>query len=224
MPNVFKQPRFLETSGSVRIPDSPIRMEPPAADSDESDELEGEKAKFEPIVPTRAELMERCQDEINEIKREAAQQAYSDALNAKRGELQGCLDRVDAMLVEMQKTQQEFLDKYASELKYLAIDIAETILLTKIEEDDMALKDLVMQTVGRIRNAQWLDVQVSDKLMTLVEYLKAEFQKPEYRGRASVNPKPCLNDTVRVENQDGTVIASVRTQTQQLRESFQKDQ
>lgn len=226
MPNVFKHPVFQKASASVKIPDTPgfVRQR------EEPLEMQGEaepvlhEERFEPAVLTQQELTERYRDELEDIRREAAARAYADALNSKRGELQACMDKADSLLQDIQRKQQEFMVRYASELKFLAVDIAERFTLAKISQDDNILKDLVVQTTGRIRNADWLDVQVSEELTGLISRLKEEFAKPEYRGRVNVSPKPGPKDLVRVETQLGAVDATISSQADSLRVIFQAEE
>lgn len=228
MPDIFKSHGNFQPSGKVKIPDAAISHPPPEPEEEE-EEGTGEFVEenftasvqhFEPLVPTREELMADMEEELEDIRTQAAAKAYSDALNAKRSELQQCMDQVNAVLSQMQQNQQEFMDQYGVELKYLAVDIAEAMILKKIQEDDMILKDLVMQTVNRIRNAEWLDVEISEQLTGLVDYLKEEFQRPQYRGKTTVTSRHLPEDTVRVDNQDGSVIATISTQADRLRAAF----
>lgn len=231
MPDIYKRRGLQKLTGSVRIPDVALPP-PPAPEDGEEEEPEREEeqeqqqaaARFEPVMPTREELMERCRDELEDIRREAARQAYSEAVNRKRAELEDCMAQVGEILARMQRSQEEFIEQYAEELKYLAVDIAEKIVVKKIEEDDMTLRELVMQTVGRIKNADWLEVELSEELTGLVEHLKEEFRKPEYGGKASVATKHGALDMVRVETPDGAVTATVSAQADLLREAFRNEE
>ena len=172
---------------------------------------------------TREELAEYFRDDLEELRLNAAQKGYADAMAQKKGELKECILRVDQQLAWMQELQADFMSRFSEELKYLAIDVAEKLICTRIEENDLTLQRLVMQTVSGVKSADWLDVEVSEQLVGLVEELKRELEKPEYHGRASVTASACPADTVRVSTEDGTVVASVSTQANNLRELFSKN-
>lgn len=231
LPDVFKQSRYIRQEGSVKIPDAPepaLPVEQPVSeelDLEQDDEPVQElpPVRFEPVIPTKRELAERYKDEIEEISREAAERAYTDAAAAKKNDVQQCISRVETLLVEMQRVQEEYFEKFSGELKYMAVDIAETLMMTKIENDDLALRDLVMQAMGRIKNADWLDVQLSDKLTGLIEVLRREVKNPEYNGKVSISPKPMPIDSVRVDTQIGAVDATITKQTDRLRDMFAEE-
>lgn len=225
MPNVYKGTAFPEPCRSVKIPDTP-RPVPESVQAEEQEpleEAENAEPQFEPAMPTRLELMDCCREELEDIRREAAQKAYADAFTAKRGDMQALMDKVDKLLQDMQQKQNEFMERFANELRFLAVDIAESLMLAKIDEDDSVLKDLVIHAIGRIHNSEWLDVQVSEQLARLVDTLREEFQRPEYRGRVGVSTKPGPPDMVRVDTQLGAVDASLSRQAENLREIFRNE-
>lgn len=179
----------------------------------------------EPELPvlTKEELAAYFQEELADLYQSEAQRGYADAAAQIKGELRECIARVDAQLAQMEALQTQFMTQVADELCFLAVDIAEKLIYTRITQDDLTLQKLVMQTVSGIKNSDWLDVEISENLVGLVEALKRELEKPEYRGRATVTPAACPMDTVRVSSQDGTVVASVSTQSNNLRDIFRKN-
>ena len=227
LPDIFKQRGRSGTDGSVLIPDvepEPPPEEPPAwtppAEPEPAGTAESELPPSEPQpvrqpVLSRMELAEYYRKELEDVRQEAAEKAYADALNRKRGELQDCLAQVDQQLAQMQQLHLQFMEQFAGELKYMAIEIAEKMILTKISEDDLVLKKLVMQMVNSVKTAGWLRVELSERLVALVDFLKQELAKPEYHGRLA-----CPDDTCRVSTDDGTIVGTVSVQAKNLREAF----
>lgn len=238
MPNILKRQGAFHTDGTVCIPD--VDLSPPVPEAENPDENETQQQPEEecrskpeeqeetalpapaytPAVMSREELTVYYQKELDEIRCEAEQRAYTDALRQKRSELNQAIERVDAQLAAMQEMQTQYMKQYAKELKFLAVDIAEKMIAEKIAEDDMALSKLVMQMVTSVKNASWINVEVSEQLVSLVEAIRKELEKPEYHGRAYVTPTASARDTCRVTTEDGTVVATISAQAQNLRNAF----
>lgn len=214
LPDILKRSAFRERLDAVCIPD--IDLSPPEPIPAETVEQPPEPPK----PPTREELRAMFADEIEVVRHEAAERAYADAVHQKRGELREALDRMDALLIELQEQQDQYMEQYAKELKYLAIDIAEKVMLQKLSENDMALAPLVQKTVSSVKHSRWLTVDVSERLVGLVNYFNEELKKPEYRGTAEVVPTASPDDTCRVNTDEGTLVATLSVQTKHLREAF----
>lgn len=244
MPEIFKTRQFVETGDTVVIPDvvlpipepeSPPEPEcppdpqcpPEEFQSDGGDEHAEELPIFqEPSPPpepeplTTQELAALYADELEALRQEARNQAYADALRQKKGELKECVEHVERLLDQLQDDQRQYMARYAEELRYMAVEIAEKIMLTSIDADGMSLAPLVLQSVASVRNAKWLSVELSERLVELVEYIKRELEKEPYRGLAEVVPIAAPPDTCRVVTEDGVLVSTVSVQTKNLKEAF----
>lgn len=174
-----------------------------------------------PAFMTREELTEYYHAELEQIRRQAREDAYLEAIYRKKGELTECVQKVDKQLTEMQRLQNRFMEQYACELKYLAIEIAEKMILEKIEEDDTILKKLVLNTVNNVRNSSWMDVEISERLVNLVDCVKTELEHTAANARVTVTPMACAEDTCRVNTEEGTIVATISAQADNLRTVFQ---
>lgn len=237
MPDIFKKQNFVESEDSVQIPDVSmhtlmgldldLQQEEWAGGAAPEGEAQGGAelrprpgVVLQPRVLTRQELEEIYADELTQIRQDAAEQAYQEALQQKRGELKECISQVEEALNELQICQEEFIEQYSKELQNFAVDIAEKIMLLRIAEDDMSLRALVLQTISAMKRSKWLSVDLSERLVNLVGFMTEEVKKAEYHGRAEINPIACPDDTVRVNTDDGTIVATISVQTDHLREAF----
>ncbi|MFB0921275.1 MAG: hypothetical protein QMB62_10420 [Oscillospiraceae bacterium] len=152
----------------------------------------------------------------------AAQSAYFDALNKKKSELKGCISDVQKLLNELTQKHEEFIEQYTNELKYMAVDIAEKMILEKISADDAILEKLVLQSVKSVKSAEWISVELSERLVGLVDYVKKELEMPEYKGRTSVNTVTGEIDTCRVTTDEGTLVSTINVQADNLRKVFKE--
>ncbi len=176
------------------------------------------------VLPTKEELSELFEDEIKEIQARAYENAYNkayeDALSRKKGELTKIISDVDDCLLKMQNLHKEYLEKYALELKFLAVDVAEKMIMDKIYEDELVLKKLVIQTVDSIKNSSWLEIELSQRLEKLITAVREELANSNLQGRVSVTGKTGADDLVRINSEKGTIVADVSRQAVNLKELF----
>ena len=187
-------------------------------EEDEPDEIV--QQSFTPDFMSRDELTEYYHAELDEIRHHAAEQAYTEAVIKRRGELAECIKRVEIDLEEVQNLQNKFMTQYAKELKYFAIDVAEKLISEKVKTDDKILKKLVMQTVDGIRSSSWLDIELSEKLVGLIEEIREDLKKSEVHGRITISPMAHPTTTCRINTEEGTVVSSVGVQAENLRKLF----
>ncbi len=216
-----------------------------AEDEDNNDE---ERIHYTPEYMSREELADFYSEEIDDIIDQeitkiineqveqivtakskevielARQEAYQVALQKRRGEIAQSIKNVDSKLEEIQKLHLDFLKKSAFELKFLAVDIAQKFVLTKLESNDTLLESLVVNTVANIKNTSWLDVEVSETLVSLIEVLKDQLHSGDTSGGrvTTITPKPCAIDTVRVNTEEGTVVSTISTQADNLRTYYEE--
>ncbi len=177
-------------------------------------------------APTKEELAVIFEKELAELKQAAAQEAaeaaYFDALKQKKSELRDSVASVQRTLDELISAQEAFLADYLDELKFMAIDIAEKMILEKISEDDMILQKLVIQSVRNIKNASWINVALSEQLVRLVDVIKNELESADYRGSTSVSTVTGNPGTLRIATEDGTLVGSIGVQAENLRKTFRE--
>ena len=177
-------------------------------------------------VPDKEALSLIYKKELDELSRAAAQaaaqSAYFDALNKKKCELKECISDVQTLLNELTHKHEEFIEQYTNELKYMAVNIAEKMILEKISDDDEILQKLVLQNVKSVKNADWIGVELSERLVGLVDYIKKELEMPEYKGKANVNMVADKIDTVRITTEDGTLVSTISVQANNLRKAFKE--
>ncbi len=217
-----------EDAAAAAQPTEPIPAEEAAAEGTPEPtppqaEAPPEELPPEPPAPpplTREELIAFYQPELQRICEEESQRAYADARMRKAGELKQCIAEVEQRMEELEDQQHAYMAAYAKNLKYLAVEIAEKFINQQIDENSKTLQKLVLNTIGKVKNANWMTVELSDRLVELIGCLKMELQKPEYHDGAELAPLSAPADTVRVTTDSGTVDASVSVQAKNLKSLF----
>lgn len=179
-----------------------------------------------------AQILENAQAESQKIIANANKQAeaifqtakdegYNDGVQAKQNEIDSYLSSIDTLLAEMKNLQEQYFDRYAFELKYLALEIAEKIVAQKLECDDRVIIPLVRSAVKTLREVNWIKVEVSDKLKNVASELEEVLadakssQNIEVELRRDADAGTCV-----VHTADGVIVASVLTQIENIREYF----
>ena len=96
------------------------------------------------------------------------------------------------------------------------------MLLEKIDVDDTVLKKLVLQNVKNVKNAVWINVELSERLVGLVDSVKKELESSDYKGRISVFAVAEKEDTCRITTDEGTIVSTIGVQADNLRKAFRE--
>lgn len=132
-----------------------------------------------------------------------------------------CISDIYNLLMELKRDQDEYYFKYSDELRFLAIEIAEKILAQKLEKDERNLFPLVRSAVKTLRDVSWIKVEISDKLkehaFELENILKEakRSQNIEIELRRDADIGTCV-----VHTADRVIVASVKTQIENIKEYF----
>ncbi len=228
MLNVIKRGGLAVSDQVVKIPDlprkrvsSPVHDEEGGASFDPSDTeqmviesaIKSAEARTREIVSRaeeqRSQILMQAGTEAEQIRQQARQQGYSDGYSEMCGQISGCIAQIGQTLDQMRAHQQEFIHQYEQNLRLLSVDIAEKILNKRIADDGTDLLELVRQAVSSIKNAEWIEVEVSDKLPALVE-----------RPQVDVVVRDLPPGGCTVHTPEAIVDASVPVQLANLREIF----
>lgn len=168
----------------------------------------------------REKLLQEARAQVEQIKREAWETAYQESRTAYSGQVEAALADADRALGEMQARQEQYFAEYERELKYTALDIAAKVLHRTLAENSTELADLVREAVASVKNVEWIQVEVSDRLVTLIHQLRKEYAAQD--KQVEIVPRPLAPDSCLVHTDQGVVDASVPQQLDNLRQLFEK--
>ena len=169
----------------------------------------------------RERLLAEAEIEAAGLREEAKRAAYEAVYQEKRQVIEERLSELDRLMGQLQKDQAEFLRQYEEGLSALALEIAQKLLDESILQHKELMKPLVQKAVSTVKNAEWISVQVSDRLPGLAEELKAELAgRPGFPPvdvlAADAAPGSCV-----VHTPEGVVDASVPVQLENLKSVFE---
>lgn len=169
----------------------------------------------------RERILAEAEIEAAGLREEAKRAAYEAVYQEKKQTIEGRLSELDRLMGQLQADQGEFLRQYEEGLSGLALEIAQKLLDESILQHKELMKPLVQKAVSTVKNAEWISVQVSDRLPGLAEELKAELAgRPGFPPvdvlAADVAPGSCV-----VHTPEGVVDASVPVQLENLKGLFE---
>ena len=162
----------------------------------------------------RDEMLEKARADAAFLKEQAAKEGWETAYEQMKASIDDCLQQVSSLLDDLQLRQRQFIQKYSDGLSMLAVDIAEKVLNMRIVRDDSEMIELVHQAVSSVKNADWISVEVSDKMQGLIERLETEFAQQDVMA-VDAPVGTCVLHTP-----EEVIDASVPVQIENVRELF----
>ena len=166
-------------------------------------------------------MLEKARADAAFLKEQAAKEGRETAYEQMKASIDDCLQQVSSLLDDLQLRQRQFIQKYSDGLSMLAVDIAEKVLNMRIVRDDSEMIELVHQAVSSVKNADWISVEVSDKMQGLIERLETEFAQQAAGGpRVDVKAVDAPVGTCVLHTPEEVIDASVPVQIENVRELF----
>ena len=200
-------------------------VEEPAGAKLQKKEVEDAQELAKRIVHTAKmehdKIIRNAKEQAFEIKEQARKQGYKDAQDEIRESLDKSIRQVNGLMSELQERQDQYFVQYEDELKELSISIAEKILHKTILSGGSEMEDLIKHAISSIKGADWISVELSDKLIMLISQLKRDFSS-NGRGHVEFVQKSMPVDHVVVKSSEGVIDASVPVQLDNLRGIFKE--
>lgn len=168
-------------------------------------------------------LLEQTAVEMEQIKKQAYEEAYqkgmAEGARDQANSLRDCMTSLIEGVSHLEGEQAGFMAEYEYNLKWLAWEIASKVLGRKLEEDETELVSLVKMAVASVKNAEWITVEVSEKMTGLLDTLSKEFRRLG-DDRVEIRGISGPDDTCIIDTPDGLIDASVYRQLENLRIYF----
>lgn len=168
-------------------------------------------------------FMKNAVRDAEQIRTDAYNEGLEKAVKQKIADVDAVLSEFKSVLEDMKASQLEYFKRYADELKYLALDIVSKVTMNKIDEDDTFLLKLISQNIKAIREADWITVEISEKLPELAKAIENEMsvcsmsKKTEVQLSDELEKSSCI-----LKATDRIVDISLRTQLDNIKSYFEK--
>ena len=121
-----------------------------------------------------------------------------------------------SLLNQLAQQQRQYFIRYEKALPDLALEIAGKVMEHAIQTDPLVLEPLVQRAVAQVKNAEWLEVQISQQLPELAQELRKELQEWTDARHVEVTTDQNELGACVVHTPQGIIDASVSTQLDNL--------
>lgn len=172
---------------------------------------------------TRSKILKEAEEQAEKFFTESRERGYAEGADAKKDEIFERIVAIDENIKSLYDAQEEYFDEYASELKLLAIEVAEKVIAQKLSDDPKTIIPLVKSAVKSIRDVSWIKVEISDKMKANAQELERMLvdlkpnQNVEIELRRGADEGTCV-----VHTAEGVTVASVATQLENITEYFKR--
>ena len=116
-----------------------------------------------------------------------------------------------SLLNQLAQQQRQYFIRYEKALPDLALEIAGKVMEHAIQTDPLVLEPLVQRAVAQVKNAEWLEVQISQQLPELAQELRKELQEWTDARHVEVTTDQNELGACVVHTPQGIIDASVST-------------
>ncbi|HWP51418.1 MAG TPA: hypothetical protein VN626_06950 [Clostridia bacterium] len=175
----------------------------------------------------QAEYKDACARAVQQIENDrkaACEQGKQQALVQTAQDIAKCIHDIGETLSRLESAEAGFITGYEQDLKWMALEIAQKILMDTINADETRLVTLVMAAVNSASNAPWMSVEISEHMTGLLTQLQQKLKDIPTTGRVSIKLIDAPPDTCIVETPDKFFDASITQQIENLKGYFAIEQ
>lgn len=217
-PVVARLPFEERTGKSSECSENGIAVSGKPGIGDEGLQPEAEQRR---IKEEAAAILAQAREEAREIKETAYREGFAAGNEALTKDIVQCIQQVSQEMSKLQKDHEHFCLQYESSLLPLAASISSKILCKRISEDDAEMDELIRNAVESVRHADWISIEVSEKMAGHVKILSRELQTSIQASSIEVVVKNAAPGLCLIKTPQVVLDASISTQLDNLRRQFQ---
>lgn len=164
--------------------------------------------------------MEKAMTQIEKDREDAIKTGQAAALEEHSAEITACINSIVSAICRMEANQAKLISGYESDLKWLALEIAQKILKQKVEENPACMAPMVEAAIKNCKNAPWITVEISDSVPKLLTELQGIMARSGFGDRVTIKNAKMPIDTCIIETPDKFFDASVSQQLENLKGYF----
>lgn len=177
----------------------------------------------------------RVQEEYNAAMKDAAAQIEADREAAKsegkaqaaaecRQQIADCINDIQDAVSRIEGDLAAFITGYESDLKWLALEIAQQILSDTIQADQTRLVPLVLSAVRSAKGAKWMKVELSESMAELLTTLQNAIEADSPAEKVEFKLVAGDSGHCVVETPEKAFDASISQQIENLKIYFANEQ
>lgn len=170
------------------------------------------------------DTLARAAEQIERDRQAALEEGKQRGLTQTMQDITNCIRDIQQTLARLESAQAGFITGYEQDLKWMALEIAQKILMDTIAADETRLVPLVMAAVNSVNNAPWMSVEISEHMTGLLTQLQQRLKNVPTAGRVNIRLIDAAPDTCIVETPDTFFDASITQQIENLKGYFAAEQ
>ena len=156
--------------------------------------------------------------------REAEEKGFTRGIQNAENQINDFFENVSKLIEDMNGNFNQFKEELEEDLGLLSITVAEQVLQTEIEKNQLILKPLIQKAIEHHKAKDEIVISVSKNMNVLIDDLKSEISKNNFSFPygIDVESKNIDNNSVMVGTKQGITDASISTQLENLKTLFEK--
>lgn len=163
------------------------------------------------------QIVDQAMAEGEQLKEQAKLDGFEEGKRIKAEETDELFKDLSRQIDEIKTAQQQALDEYAEQLKFFAVDVAESVVKRKVESDDLYLENLVKRALLGFKDADYISVTMSENLSMLAKKLKTDRHSAGLQNAEFKTNLP-EGGSIIMEVKEQVIDASLPAQFENIRE------
>ncbi|MEG0854277.1 MAG: FliH/SctL family protein [Angelakisella sp.] len=164
---------------------------------------------------------QQAAEEAEQLRKRTYDDAYNhgitDGIQAKTRQVESVIAKLEEAVVRIEGELSGFIAQYEGDLRWAVLEVASKVLHKTVERDDMEMLEMVKAAVDTVKNAEWINVHLSDEAVYLIDRLEREMAPMKY---LTIIPEELPPGSCIVDIPSGRIDASIHTQLSNLKEYF----
>lgn len=165
-------------------------------------------------------ILSEARNEAWNIKNLAYKDGYAAGNQALVKDIAQCIQNVDKVMADLQKSLDQFTSQYEKDLLSLALTIASKVLCKRVSEDDEAMAELIHHAVESVKDAEWISVEVAESMSGHIKFLSEELRHAVGSSSVDITMKDAAPGLCIIKTPHGVLDASISTQLENLKRQF----
>lgn len=137
------------------------------------------KDAYEMSTKSSEEILLEAHKKLVEMEEAAREKGVLEGrqqgLNEQRELIEQLLTSFEEAILAVDKRHESFLSEWETELRWLALQISRKALDRLVTENELAMEDMILVAVDTVRDAEWIDIELSSGCTKLIGRLKQIF-------------------------------------------------
>ena len=166
----------------------------------------------------KEKILAQARFEANQLIEQAKKEGYNQGMIQSEQRISALIQEVNKLFRETQEHQKKEILNIIEQINPIAIDVAETILHKKIQQDEMELVHLVADAIEENRFNDWTSVELPSHMRKLIQYIDENFAQKIDQFKIIHKKTHDKNIECIIDTPHGIVDFSIKTQLDNLRQ------